>query len=123
MKEQEHIIEIRQKSSLLYYLGKYLFKLLFVSLYRCKSSGQENIPDGTGFIIAPNHSIIPPFYHILESHKLQIFVFFFYLISPMVCVCSVFQLPIAYDIFNLRLTCYGCSWLRLRVTFLLDAQL
>ena len=55
MKEKEHIIEIKQKSSFLYYLGKYLFKFMFVSLYRCKSSGQGNIPKDTGFIIAPNH--------------------------------------------------------------------
>lgn len=48
-------MQIKQKSSFLYYLGKNLFKLMFVLVYRCKSSGQENIPDDSGAIIAPNH--------------------------------------------------------------------
>lgn len=55
IKEQEHTIEIRTKSSFLYYLGKYLSKFLFLFVYRCKVSGTENIPEDTGFIIAPNH--------------------------------------------------------------------
>ncbi|MDD3923130.1 MAG: lysophospholipid acyltransferase family protein, partial [Endomicrobiaceae bacterium] len=28
---------------------------MFVTLYRCKSEGQENIPKDTGVIMAPNH--------------------------------------------------------------------
>ena len=48
-------MQIKEKSSLLYYLGKFLFKWMFILVYRCKSSGQENIPENTGFIIAPNH--------------------------------------------------------------------
>ena len=48
-------MQIKQKSSFLYYLGKNLFKLMFVLVYRCKSSGQENIPEDSGAIIAPNH--------------------------------------------------------------------
>ncbi len=55
IKEQEHAIEIRNKSSFLYYLGKYLSRFLFRFIYRCNVSGVENIPEGTGFIIAPNH--------------------------------------------------------------------
>ncbi len=51
----ENTIKIKQHGSWLYYLGKYLFKLLFIGIYRCKSSGQENLPEDTGFIIAPNH--------------------------------------------------------------------
>lgn len=48
-------MQIKQNSSFLYYLGKNLFKLMFVLIYRCKSSGQENIPEDSGAIIAPNH--------------------------------------------------------------------
>ncbi len=48
-------MHINAKSGLLYYLGKYLLKLMFVFVYRCKSHGQENIPKDTGVIIAPNH--------------------------------------------------------------------
>ena len=48
-------MQIKEKSSFLYYLGKFLFKWMFILIYRCKSSGQENIPKNTGFIIAPNH--------------------------------------------------------------------
>ena len=48
-------MQIKEKSSFLYYLGKFLFKWMFILLYRCKSSGQGNIPENTGFIIAPNH--------------------------------------------------------------------
>ena len=48
-------MQIRKRSSFLYYLGKVVFKLMFLVIYRCKSSGQENIPEDTGFIIAPNH--------------------------------------------------------------------
>ena len=48
-------MQIRKRSSFLYYLGKVVFKLMFILIYRCKSSGQENIPENTGFIIAPNH--------------------------------------------------------------------
>ena len=48
-------MQIRKRSSFLYYLGKVVFKLMFLVIYRCKSSGQENIPEDTGFIIAPNN--------------------------------------------------------------------
>ncbi len=48
-------MQIKEKSGFLYYLGRSLFKLMFVLLYRCKSSGQENIPKDCGVIIAPNH--------------------------------------------------------------------
>ncbi|MDD2524260.1 MAG: lysophospholipid acyltransferase family protein, partial [Endomicrobiaceae bacterium] len=48
-------MQINQKSSFFYYLGRFLFKVMFVTLYRCKSEGQENIPKDTGVIMAPNH--------------------------------------------------------------------
>ncbi|MCR4662285.1 MAG: 1-acyl-sn-glycerol-3-phosphate acyltransferase [Endomicrobiaceae bacterium] len=48
-------MQIKEKSSFLYYLGKFLFKWMFILVYRCKASGQEYIPEDTGFIIAPNH--------------------------------------------------------------------
>ena len=48
-------MQIGKRSSFLYYLGKFVFKWMFILIYRCKSSGQENIPENTGFIIAPNH--------------------------------------------------------------------
>lgn len=48
-------MHIKQNTGFLYYLGKFLFKWMFILIYRCKSSGQENLPQNTGFIIAPNH--------------------------------------------------------------------
>lgn len=49
-------MQINIKSGFLYYLGRFLFKWMFILLYRCKSSGSENIPTDTGVIIAPNHT-------------------------------------------------------------------
>ena len=48
-------MQVEIKGGSLYYLGKFLFKWMFILFYRCKSSGQENIPNDTGIIIAPNH--------------------------------------------------------------------
>ena len=48
-------MHIKQSTGFLYYLGKFLFKWMFILVYRCKSSGQENLPKNSGFIIAPNH--------------------------------------------------------------------
>lgn len=48
-------MQIREKSSWLYYTGKFLTKCLSILVYRCKYSGQENIPEDTGVIISPNH--------------------------------------------------------------------
>lgn len=48
-------MEINIKSGFLYYFGRFLFKVMFLALYRCKSEGQENIPVNSGVIIAPNH--------------------------------------------------------------------
>lgn len=48
-------MRINIKSGFLYYFGRFLFKVMFIVLYRCKSEGQENIPENSGVIIAPNH--------------------------------------------------------------------
>ncbi|MFA7073682.1 MAG: lysophospholipid acyltransferase family protein [Endomicrobiaceae bacterium] len=48
-------MDINIKSGFLYYFGRFLFKVMFLVLYRCKSEGQENIPENRGVIIAPNH--------------------------------------------------------------------
>jgi 1-acyl-sn-glycerol-3-phosphate acyltransferase len=49
-------MHIKQKSGFLYYLGRFLFKWMFILVYRCKSEGSQNIPEDTGVIIAPNHT-------------------------------------------------------------------
>ena len=49
-------MQIKQKSSFLYYLGKFLFKWFFIIVYRCKATDSQNIPADTGVIIAPNHT-------------------------------------------------------------------
>ena len=46
---------ITEKSSFLFYTGRFLFKLMFLFIFRCKSEGKENIPENTGVIISPNH--------------------------------------------------------------------
>ncbi|MDD3064946.1 MAG: lysophospholipid acyltransferase family protein [Endomicrobiaceae bacterium] len=48
-------MQIRNGSSVLYYFGRFLFKLMFLFIFRCKSEGKENIPENTGVIISPNH--------------------------------------------------------------------
>lgn len=48
-------MQIRNGSSVLYYFGRFLFKLMFLFIFRCKSEGKENIPKNTGVIISPNH--------------------------------------------------------------------
>jgi len=48
-------MQISNKSSWLYYTGKFLSKWIAILFYRCKSSGKENIPLNTGVIISPNH--------------------------------------------------------------------
>jgi len=48
-------MQIAEKNSFLFYIGRFLFKIMFVFLFRCKSEGKENIPENTGVIIAPNH--------------------------------------------------------------------
>lgn len=48
-------MQIKNGSSFLYYFGRFLFKLMFLFVFRCKSEGKENIPKNTGVIISPNH--------------------------------------------------------------------
>lgn len=48
-------MQIKNGSSFLYYFGRFLFKLIFLFIFRCKSEGKENIPKNTGVIISPNH--------------------------------------------------------------------
>lgn len=48
-------MQIKENSSWLYYIGRFIAKWLSILVYRCKSSGQENIPNDSGVIIAPNH--------------------------------------------------------------------
>jgi 1-acyl-sn-glycerol-3-phosphate acyltransferase len=45
----------KKYSSLLFFIGKSIFKIFFSYLYRCDISGIENIPKVGGAIIAPNH--------------------------------------------------------------------
>ena len=49
-------MQIKQKSGFLYYLGRFLFKWMFILIYRCKSEGSQNIPENIGVILAPNHT-------------------------------------------------------------------
>jgi 1-acyl-sn-glycerol-3-phosphate acyltransferase len=48
-------MQVTEKSSFLYYTGRFLFKIMFLFIFRCKSEGKENIPKNTGIIISPNH--------------------------------------------------------------------
>lgn len=48
-------MQIKERSSFLYYTGKYLTKFIAKLFYRCEVSGQENIPENEGVIISPNH--------------------------------------------------------------------
>ncbi len=48
-------MQIKHKSGCLFYPGRFLFKMMFLIVFRCKSEGKENIPQDTGVIIAPNH--------------------------------------------------------------------
>lgn len=41
---------------MLYYIGRFIFFVLFKSLFGFKSYGRENIPKNGGFIIASNHA-------------------------------------------------------------------
>jgi 1-acyl-sn-glycerol-3-phosphate acyltransferase len=47
-------MQVKRGSSFLFYFGRFLFWLLFVTVYRCRAEGAQNIPEG-GAIIAPNH--------------------------------------------------------------------
>lgn len=48
-------MQITENSSFLFYIGRFLFKMMFIFIFRCKSEGKENIPKNTGVIISPNH--------------------------------------------------------------------
>lgn len=48
-------MQIAEKSGFLFYIGRFLFKIIFIFLFRCKSEGKKNIPENTGVIISPNH--------------------------------------------------------------------
>jgi 1-acyl-sn-glycerol-3-phosphate acyltransferase len=45
----------KKKTSLLFFIGKLIFKFFFSCLYKCDIYGIENIPKSGGAIIAPNH--------------------------------------------------------------------
>ncbi|MDR1259822.1 MAG: 1-acyl-sn-glycerol-3-phosphate acyltransferase [Endomicrobium sp.] len=45
----------KEKSSILFLLGRQIFRLIFKLLYRLHIEGIENIPKSGGAIIAPNH--------------------------------------------------------------------
>lgn len=53
----------KEKSPILFLIGRFLFKILFKTVYRAKVEGVENIPKAGGAIIAPNHMSFfdPPF--------------------------------------------------------------
>lgn len=40
---------------MLYFIGRFIFFIIFKCLFRFKAYGQENIPKHSGFIIASNH--------------------------------------------------------------------
>lgn len=48
-------MQITEKSSFLFYIGRFLFKMMFLFVFRCKSEGKGNIPENIGVIISPNH--------------------------------------------------------------------
>lgn len=53
----------KEKAPILFLIGRFLFKVLFKTVYRAKVEGVENIPKTGGAIIAPNHMSFfdPPF--------------------------------------------------------------
>ncbi|MDR0956315.1 MAG: 1-acyl-sn-glycerol-3-phosphate acyltransferase [Endomicrobium sp.] len=48
-------MQIKEKSSILFLLGRQFFRVMFSLLYRWEINGIENIPKYGGAIIAPNH--------------------------------------------------------------------
>lgn len=48
-------MQVKEKSSILYLIGKQMFKIVFSLFYRWHIEGVENIPQLGGAIIAPNH--------------------------------------------------------------------
>ncbi|MCL2335033.1 MAG: 1-acyl-sn-glycerol-3-phosphate acyltransferase, partial [Endomicrobia bacterium] len=45
----------KEKSHLLYLIGRQMFRIMFAVFYRWHVEGRENIPEEGGAIIAPNH--------------------------------------------------------------------
>ncbi|MDR3275503.1 MAG: 1-acyl-sn-glycerol-3-phosphate acyltransferase [Endomicrobium sp.] len=45
----------KEKSSILFLLGRQMFRIMFRLFYRCHIEGIENIPKSGGAVIAPNH--------------------------------------------------------------------
>ena len=41
---------------MLYFLGRSIYYIIYKTLYRLKIEGRDNIPPGTGYIIASNHN-------------------------------------------------------------------
>ncbi|MHB9155182.1 MAG: lysophospholipid acyltransferase family protein [Endomicrobiales bacterium] len=60
--EKREMPEAPVRSSWLYYAGRSLFRVLFGTLWRARTSGRGNIPCQGGVIIAPNHRSVadPP---------------------------------------------------------------
>jgi 1-acyl-sn-glycerol-3-phosphate acyltransferase len=48
-------MQIEEKISTLYLMGRQMFKTIFKVFYRCRVYGVENIPKSGGAIVAPNH--------------------------------------------------------------------
>jgi 1-acyl-sn-glycerol-3-phosphate acyltransferase len=48
-------MQIKEKSSIFFIIGKQTFKLIFSLFYRWRIEGRENVPESGGAIIAPNH--------------------------------------------------------------------
>ncbi|MDR1926341.1 MAG: 1-acyl-sn-glycerol-3-phosphate acyltransferase [Endomicrobium sp.] len=48
-------MQVKEKCSVLYLIGRQMFRILFGLFYRWHIEGVENIPQSGGAIIAPNH--------------------------------------------------------------------
>jgi 1-acyl-sn-glycerol-3-phosphate acyltransferase len=48
-------MQVKEKCSVLYLVGRQLFRIMFSLFYRWHIEGVENIPQSGGAIIAPNH--------------------------------------------------------------------
>ena len=45
----------KERNPVLFRIGRFLFWLMFITIYRLKVEGLENVPETGGAIIAPNH--------------------------------------------------------------------
>ena len=48
-------VEIGKRSDLLFWLSKYIGKVLFYPFFQIQTNGLENLPEGKAFILLPKH--------------------------------------------------------------------